>query len=211
MLHPASDRLEAYVEDSLDGSDRAVLESHLVSCIRCQSEVDELRALFAALGALPRLAPTPGFADRIMAGVQIRQPWTLRVAAWLRRWVPSGTTGWALVTAILSLPVLGAGGVTAWLLSQPRFTMHGLWMLVRDRTADAAMSLAARAGTAVIESNIALRLWEWASALPAGFGLGELGAAAALVATVTAGSAWILYQNLFRSSTREKTYGTYCF
>lgn len=211
MLHPASDRLEAYVEDSLDGSDRAVLESHLISCARCQSEVDELRALFTTLAALPRLVPTPGFADRVMAGVRIQQPWALRVAAWLRRWVPSGTTGWALVTAILSLPVLLAGGATAWLLSQPRFTVHGLWLMVRDRTVDAALSLAGRAATAAIESNIALRFWEWVTALPAGFGAGELGAAAALLATVTAGSGWILYQNLFRSSTREKTYGTYCF
>src|SRR5690606_15160866 len=106
MLHPTPERLESYVEGALDDAERAVIESHLVTCARCQAEADEWKAVFAALSSLPRFAPSPGFADRVMAGVQVRQPWTVRVMDLLRRLVPSGTTGWLLATALLALPVV---------------------------------------------------------------------------------------------------------
>ncbi len=210
MLHPTPERLEAFVEGALADSDRVVLESHLVTCARCQVEVDEWKAVFAALASLPRIEPSPGFADRIMAGVRVRRPWLVRVVALLRRLVPTTTTGWMLTTALLALPVLVAGGAVTWLLSRPSITPEGLWLFVRGRVTDGVMSLAGRAGTAVLESSAALWLWESAKALIADVGAAELGAAAALFAMMTALSAWILYDNLFRTSRRENHYVMHC-
>lgn len=206
MLHPGPDRLEAYVEGVLHDSDRVVVESHLVSCGRCRAEAEEWRAVFAALAALPRIEASPGFADRVMAGVRVPNPWMARLGALIRRLVPTGTAGWVLVTAFLALPALVGGGVVAWLLSRPSITAAGLWIFILERTVDGVRSLAGRAGSALLESGAALWVWNSAKSVLAGVGTVELGAAAAAFAVVMLLSLWILYDNLFRTSTREKHY-----
>lgn len=210
MLHPAPERLEAFVEGVLDDADRVVVESHLVTCARCQAEADEWKALFSVLSSLPRIEPSPGFADRVMAGVHVKQPWTVRAMDLLRRLIPSGTTGWLLATALLALPVLAAGGVMAWLLSRPTITPEGLWLFVRDRATDGLLSLAGRAGSAVLESSTTLWIWDSARRLATEVGTAELGAAAAAFAVMTVLASWILYDNLFRTSTRENHYVMHC-
>lgn len=210
MLHPAPDQLEAYVEGSLGAADRAVLESHLTTCARCASEVEEWRAIFAALSSLPRLEPTPGFADRVMAGVQIRLSWMDRVVALLRKLVPTTTMGWVVVTLLLALPVIATGGATAWLLSRPWITSQGLWLFLRERAVDGVYSLAGRAGLALLESDTAVRVVEWTRTILENTGTREIGAIAAICATLIVVSAWVLYQNLFRTSTRGKPHATYC-
>lgn len=209
MLHPAAEELEAYVDGSLPDAERAVLESHVNSCPRCAAEVDEWRALFAALSSLPHLDPTPGFADRVMAGVQIRRPLSIKVAELLRRLLPTSTTGWVLVTALLALPVLGTAGILARLPAQPWLTPENIWLFIRARAADAVLSLAGRAGMAVLESNTASVLIQWGQGVLSRVGTAELGMAAAGFAVLAALSAWILYQNLFGTSTRGKPHATY--
>src|SRR5690606_39557442 len=46
---------------SLSEADRAVLESHLITCSRCQMEVEEWRALFGLLASLPQIEPAADF------------------------------------------------------------------------------------------------------------------------------------------------------
>ncbi len=210
MLHPTPERLESYVEGALDDAERAVIESHLVTCARCQAEADEWKAVFAALSSLPRFAPSPGFADRVMAGVQVRQPWTVRVMDLLRRLVPSGTTGWLLATALLALPVVTMGGLLAWLLSRPGITPETLWLFVRHRVSDGLMSLAGRAGAAVLESSTAQWVWDFAQRVFERVDTTQLGVAAAAFAVMTVVALWILYDNLFRTSSREKHYVMHC-
>ena len=99
ILHPPPDRLQAYVEGSLDEADRAVLDSHLLVCPNCHGEIEQWRTLFATLATLPQFSPALGFVERVMAGVHVRQPWAARVAEFLRRLVPNTTAGWAAATA----------------------------------------------------------------------------------------------------------------
>lgn len=211
LLHPTSELLEAYVEGSLQDSERVVLESHLLSCSYCQAEVEEWKALFAGLAALPHFEPGPDFADRVLAGVRLRQPWTVRVAELLRRLVPKTTVGWALVAACVALPFLVFGGVMAWLFTWPSITPQGLWLYARERLTDALLSLVGQAGAAVFESEVARSVVQWGRTWVATVDPSTVGAGLALFATLTLVSAWVLYQNLFRTPARERRYVSYSF
>src|SRR5690606_35023696 len=204
MLHPTPDLLESYVEGALDDSERVVIESHLVMCTRCQAEVDEWKALFTALSSLPRFAPSPGFADRVMAGVTVRRPLSVRVLELLRRLIPTGTAGWLLVTALLALPVVVTGGLLAWLLSRPGVTPLTLWLFVRDRVSDGIMSLAGRASASLLENSTAQLVWEFFQRVIAGADSARREVTAAIFAVLTVMALWILYGNRFRTSTRDE-------
>lgn len=206
ILHPTPDRLESYVEGSLGDADRAVLESHLNSCPRCQTEVEELTSLFAALASLPRIEPTPGFADRVMAGVRIPLPWHARLFALLDRLVPSGRAGWTIAALLVVLPAVTVSGVLAWLFSRPTITPGGLWYFARSKVGDAVLALGARALEAILENELATWILVYVQTFVADAGLKGIGLGAALCTGATALAAWILYDNLFRTPTRDDSY-----
>jgi anti-sigma factor RsiW len=49
LQHLQGDELQTFVEGGVQEGDRAMIESHLVACLRCRSEVEEWRSLFTAL------------------------------------------------------------------------------------------------------------------------------------------------------------------
>jgi len=206
QFHPTPDRLEAFVEGSLSEADRAVLESHLITCSRCQMEVEEWRALFGLLASLPQIEPAADFADRVMSRVRVRRPWTVRVAALITRLLPGTTTGWAVLTSLLALPVVIIGSVFAWIVSHPGVTPSMLLLFMRDRAWDAVLSLAGQAAGSLMETGIALWILQRAEDLIESGALSHVGIAAAVFGTLTIVSTWILYQNLFRTPTREARY-----
>lgn len=208
MLHPATEVVEAYVAGSLSDADRAVLESHLIGCPHCAAEVEEWRALFTELAALPYLEPSPGFADRVMASVQVIQPWHARVAALLRRIVPVTTGGWFLMTALLALPVLTMGGAATWLLSRPWISADTLLTYFAMRTEAALLALVQLIGVMVIENQITLQIINGVQQLLTWLGAPGIGAVAAIGAALITLSVWTLYQNLFRDSTRGGSHAT---
>jgi hypothetical protein len=53
----------------------APLQAHLNECGQCRAAYEEERAVVEALEHLPRLAPSQDFAGRVMAQVQIYEPW----------------------------------------------------------------------------------------------------------------------------------------
>ncbi len=81
--HLDSEALHAFLENTLPEGERAVVEHHLGECARCSSELEGWSLLFAELGELPELAPTPGFADRVMAELPRPRPFWVRAAGWL--------------------------------------------------------------------------------------------------------------------------------
>jgi len=145
-----------------------------------------------------------------MAGVTVRRPLSVRVLELLRRLIPTGTAGWLLVTALLALPVVVTGGLLAWLLSRPGVTPLTLWLFVRDRVSDGIMSLAGRASASLLENSTAQLVWEFFQRVIAGADSARLGVAAAMFAVLTVIALWILYDNLFRTSTREKHHVLHC-
>ncbi len=67
----------------------AELRAHARACPACAAELDAARAVAAELDALPRLAPAPPFADRVMQQVQVFEPWHVALADAARRLVPA--------------------------------------------------------------------------------------------------------------------------
>lgn len=206
MLHPANERLEALVEGALDPAEQAVVESHVRSCPRCQTEIEEWRALFAAFSGLPVYEPAAGFANRVMAGVRIRVPWPARLAAFVSNLLPETTKGWALAAAILALPVLGMGGAFAWLLRQPWATPQGLLFLIETQT-----FALVQAGWAWLIDRLATSpLAGYATQLVAA-DIRGLGVVALVFSIMTLVSLWILWKNLIRTPSRKMNYVSYSF
>lgn len=209
-LHPDAERLEAYLEGTLEQSERALFESHLVSCPRCQGDLEDWQALFFALDALPELEPSPDFADRVMERVTI-MPYSAQAKA-TSRWWPRTTKGWSVIAAFLALPVVGLTTLVGWLLNQPwatsltaqgvvTYTVNGLQTGLSWLTGEAESAILANA---LVQSALTLAKQYMATAGTGGVGL----AAAALVLTV-GWSTWVLYNNLIRNSTRDAQYAPY--
>lgn len=212
-LHPSPERLHDLVEDSLDAGERAHLDRHLVACERCRSEVDELKSLFAAFSTLPSLSPSPVFADRVMARVRVPRPvmgWVSDWAGALERLTPQTTRGWAAASGVFALPIIALTLVGWWILSQPGVTPQSLWMVVSGVTGDAVTTgsqwLWAQLSASAAAAYVA-RVLE----LVGSIGRGEIGLALVGFAIATAGSSYVLYQNLFRNTPRRNEHASYVF
>jgi anti-sigma factor RsiW len=208
--HPTPERLQAFVEESLDDAGRVAVQAHVASCTHCQAELQEWRSLFTALAGLPQHAPSAGFAERVMAGVVAPEPWPVRVLELLRRLVPDTTAGWAAATAFMALPVLAGTGLLVWLLSQPGVTAQGLWLIVANGITSAAGTAGGWLWSQWLQSPLAAYAVDAFSAI-SGKSSGMIGLALVVLATLTAGSVWILYENLFRRRTRRSHYASYSF
>lgn len=215
ILHPASERLQAFVEGALESADRALVESHLPGCAQCRGEVEEWSSLFAVLSAMPRFEPKLNFADRVMAQVVLPDPWYVRsiahVSNRIQVYAPKTTRGWAAAAAFVTLPLVVFSALVFWVFSQSYVTPQGVVAFAFDRVQNAADGLVSTVLSAAMHSNVtlfALRAFEAIS----NAGLGAAGALAAAISMATALSAWVLYQNLFRTTKREnRSYVSYSF
>ena len=211
--HPDTEKLNGFVEGILDEAARSAVESHLVTCSVCSDEVADLESLFLAFESLPELAPSSGFAERVMAQVRVRRPafaWAAGVWAWFDRMAPSTTRGWALAAAMLALPLVGASLFAAWLLSQPAVTPQSLWMVTSGLASNALGSGWQAFINQITTSATAVYVMEIFEVVRS-IGRGEIGLAAIMFATATAASIYVLYQNLFRTGTRRLNNASYVF
>lgn len=209
MTHPTRDHLEAFCGGTLAEAERAAVGSHVDHCSECRAEVEDWRAVYTALAALPRFAPRADFADRVMARVRIPVPWHARAGALVVRSVPQTTRGWALATAVLSVPVIFVGSFLAWLLSKSYVTAQGLWIYATDRFAEGANQVTTGALTRAMESDIAAWLVASVAGLFEAAGIRGVGAIVLASAALVVFCTWILYRYLFRSTVRGSTHGTY--
>src|SRR5262245_17855901 len=181
MIHPDTEQLQLYVDGRLAEADGAVVESHLIGCSACQTEIEEWRALFSMLATVPYYTPSAGFADRVIAHVTLPDPWYVRVAAranaQLQVFVPKTTRGWAFATAFFAVPIAFFAALMAYVLSKPYMSPNGLVSFAVDRTQSAVGSAASSTLATVLQSDIALFFARGLNAL-ANAGLGTAGALA---------------------------------
>ncbi|MBR9990422.1 MAG: zf-HC2 domain-containing protein [Gemmatimonadetes bacterium] len=212
--HPAADRLEAFVEGTLQDGDRAVLESHLLTCPACQTQVEEWRGLFSALSSLPQFDPSVGFANRVMEHVRIApraawQEWTDRAGALAARIAPKTNYGWSLAVAFLALPILLGGSAIAWLVSKSYITTDALMGYTRDSIIEGLQGVGSTVITFVMQTELTAWVVANIGAVISTAGVTGLGAMLAGAGSLTVLSTWVLYRNLFRSPSRESDYALY--
>ena len=215
ILHPSSVMLQNFAEATLGDADRAVLESHVMSCPACQTEVEEWRSLFSMLSTLPQFEPSIHFADNIMHHVELPDPWYVRglvyVGDRLQKVAPKTTRGWAFASAMLAVPFATFAVLATWLLSKSYITPSNVFAFMWHQAEEFVRGAAAGAFASILQTDIALFAARGLNAISTA-GVGTAGALFAGVAVATAASAYVLYQNLFRADAhRNQRYVTYSF
>jgi hypothetical protein len=127
--HLSSDDVELWLNGSLD----AARTRHLDLCPDCFDRAQAEREIVEQLAALPLMAPSPGFADRVMAQVTVADPLALRS---LRKRI-FGTRRSMAVAASLALALVGSMAASiAWsLANQDLLLSAGNWVLVQGSQA----------------------------------------------------------------------------
>jgi hypothetical protein len=93
----------------------APLVAHVEACSKCRAELAEARQLVGALEHLPHLAPSARFADRVMAQVQVFEPWHVSALDMVKRWIPASRPARALAIAATSVFALVISVTAVWM------------------------------------------------------------------------------------------------
>lgn len=91
------------------------LKAHVDECAECRTQLEQARVVVDALDNLPRHAPAPSFANRVMANVQVIEPWHIAMFAATSRLVPTTTTMRVVMAASASVIALSVSTATVWL------------------------------------------------------------------------------------------------
>jgi hypothetical protein len=94
------------------------LRAHVRECAECRSELESARELVTSLEHLHHFAPTPAFADRVMAQVQVFEPWHVAARDSALRWLPRSRPAQLLVGAMAASVTLVLSVATLWLLTR---------------------------------------------------------------------------------------------
>jgi len=124
------------VDRWLDGTLAGPPASHLDACQECLELVRAEREMAEQIGLLPLMAPSPGFADRVMLAVNMPDPFAIRSLGAARRRLFATRRSLA-VAASLALLLLGSmTGSVVWTMShQDTLASIGSWLLAQGAQA----------------------------------------------------------------------------
>lgn len=121
------------------GFGMAPLKGHVIDCADCRARVEEGRAVVEALERAPHFAPSPLFAERVMARVEVFTPWHVAALETARRLIPRSPpvriAAGALAASIALVLTLG----TVWMLANADLLLAG-GQLVADRARGAVIT-----------------------------------------------------------------------
>jgi hypothetical protein len=201
--HLPAEILEQLAEGSLPPAEASNAATHVQACGRCFAELEGYKTLFTMLERLPRFAPSAAFSDAVMARVQIATQES-RLAALLRRLMPTTRRGWALIGFVVTAPATPVLALIAWLITQPLLTPSTLWQFGMIRTQSAVQAAFAW----VAERTVGGGFGSWAESsysMVQSVPLGAVGAAVALLAIAMPVSAWGLI-HLMRTPAKSVNY-----
>lgn len=94
------------------------LRSHVRECTDCAGQLEEARAITDMLDSLPGFAPSPQFANRVMARVQVFVPWHVAALDTVRGWIPRSQPARILAGAVAGSVALVLSLATLWMLAR---------------------------------------------------------------------------------------------
>jgi anti-sigma factor RsiW len=120
----------------LDGTLPAPRTRHLDACQQCLELARAEREMAEQISALPLMAPSAGFADRVMLAVHVPDPFAIRSLDSIRRRVFASRRSLA-VAASLAILLLGsmAGSIVWTLTHQDTLASIGSWLLAQGAQA----------------------------------------------------------------------------
>jgi anti-sigma factor RsiW len=200
--HPTPTALQDLLDGALAGRSARLVRSHLAACASCRDEARSWDAVLRGVAAMPRYAPSAGFADAVMARVQVAQAAPARVAL-VRRALdrvralagPQRRRAWAAAAGIALAPTVTAALVAYVVFSHPLVTVGTLASFLWIKGGAALGALASGLGTTVVQSAPLFGAWSTIGSLalsPTAAGASLLGFSA-----LTLTSAWVLYRNVF--------------
>lgn len=180
--------IEQLAEGSLSHVEKSLAELHLRACSHCAAELESARAVITALERMPALTPSAGFADAVMARVQV-VPAAAQAAA-----PPSMArrrSRWMTVLALLLLPLPVLAGIGTWMGGSPVRAMGALWGVLRGWAGEVSFNLFSE-GTEVL---IRTGLFQWGSDILSGIPGPTAGGVPVLILLLVAAipvSAWAM-------------------
>jgi len=199
---PAS--IQDYLENLLPAQPAARLEAHLASCASCRDEVKGWATLLGSFEPLRHVAPSPGFAERVMAQVMVPAPIPIRVGGWLflpgramawaRSLLPTSRHGWAVAGGVASAPTITMAALFYLVFSRPLLTPGTFASYVLWKASTFWGMFFSALSSRVIESATlmwAYSLLETLAQSPLLLGVGGL-----VFSLLSAGALWVLYRNL---------------
>lgn len=96
----AESLISPYLDGELTGAQMSQMRRHLSECSRCQSELEEFRALKSLLSATTDMTPDDHLHDRMMAGME-RRAAKIDRKAWMAG-LAAVTSAFALYAAMLT-------------------------------------------------------------------------------------------------------------
>ena len=125
IRHLTAEDLDAFHSASLSETAR----EHLDTCTECRALALGDRALLDALAALPTFEPASGFADRVMARVQVRAP--VPVLRFRRDRVALAATLAIAVGTSIVWSLFNRSLLLSWLDQSAAEIARGLWLAVQ--------------------------------------------------------------------------------
>ena len=132
----------------------APLRAHVDGCEDCQARLARSRKIVDLLEDLPHFAPTPRFTERVMAQVQIVEPWHVAVIDTAQRFVPKSVPMRTLMAVTASAVALALTSGAVWLALHADLALYSFNLAAgRARSAliDGAASII---GTALGQSGL---------------------------------------------------------
>lgn len=207
--HLSPERIQDLAEGLLTGRSRKHARAHAAACGTCRSQVEEWQILFRELESLPELEPSPGFAARVMAAVDLApvpapapapEAWWKRLPsdalAAARSLVPTTRKGWALAGSAVAAPAVAFLALVGAVVAHPLLTVGDLAAFLWWRAGD----LAGLAGNWILGRFVESPVLGWAWALVEVVATSPAMAAGgiALLWGTTLLAAWVLYRNVIQ-------------
>jgi hypothetical protein len=158
------------------------LKAHVRSCAACSNELEGARALVRQLEHLPHIAPSPLFASRVLARVQLFVPWHVALLDSIRGVIPQSRALRFAGAGIFATIAIALTVVSAWVFTRIDAVMF---------TADLVLERVRSAALSAIGSGMSALFGEAARPLLAGGAMGLALAALLLVVTGAAAATMI--------------------